>query len=617
MICKPVEVNSSSTSKMSAAIPMLFAVMMLLFGGCGWLHAQLNTATTFGTVTDATGAAIPNATVVLTQTQTNFTRTTQSNGLGEYRAEFLPVGPYTVKVTAPGFEGVFRQGIVLTATQQAEIGYTLQPGAVTSVVEVTAEVPLVNTGNSILGRTISNVEVDNLPLVARDAYQLLGLTAGVQAVTFDNSFGFPQQHVIINGSSDNTAGQVSYYLDGGLNMTGLRNTGNAIPNPDAIDQFHVDTSNFSAQFGRTGAGVVTILTKSGTNTVHGSVFEFHQETNFNSDSWLQTTRTPLHVNRFGATLGGPVLKDKAFLFGSYGGLRQIVPQNFNTVVPDALQRAGNFSENLPTTTPAAGLGACATTLNAADKANTNYGGSFFVCDPVTHKPVAGNRLDLDPNYVPDPVAAQVLAKNVPLPNSGLPNNRYIGNEGLPNLNNEFLVKGDFQIFKAHRITLDYFQSNGKQTILPSGSNLPGWALSQYTYRQHTANVSDVWTLSPRSINQVWASFTRQIGGRTSDPGVSLAAYGSNINVQGAPSLAQISVTSFFTLGNAITGPIAGDNVYGLRDVFSTTIGKHTLNFGAEGSLEYDHIQTLLNNYGIFAFTNSTVPNTTTGQSTYL
>src|ERR1700759_3830791 len=106
-------------------------------------------------------------------------------------------------------------------------------------------------------------------------------------------------------------------------MTGVRNTGNPLPNPDAIDQFHVETSNFSALYGRTGAGVISVLTKSGTNTAHGSVYYFHRETNFNSNSYAQlpnSARQPLHRNYFGATLGGPVLKDKIFFFGSYGCL---------------------------------------------------------------------------------------------------------------------------------------------------------------------------------------------------------------------------------------------------------------------------------------------------------
>jgi outer membrane receptor protein involved in Fe transport len=596
----------------------LMAVLVLLMGSARSV-AQLSTATAFGNVTDSTGAAVPGATIVLTQTLTNFTRTTTTDGQGEYRAEFLPLGPYTVKVSAPGFTEIVRNGIVLTGTEEAALNFPLQVGSANTVVTVTETVPLVNTANSVLGRTISNQEVDNLPLVSRDAYQLLNLTAGVQNVQNENSIGLPMEHVVINGSSDNMVGQVTYYLDGGINMTGVRDTGNFIPNPDAIDQFDVQTSNFSALYGRTGAGVVSVLTKSGTNQVHGSVFEFHQETNFNSNGYLQTTRTPQHINRFGATVGGPVEKNKIFFFGSYGGLREVTPQDFNTVVPDALQRVGNFSENLPTaTTLASGLGACATTLSSTDKAVTAYGGRFIVCDPVTHKPVPGNRLDLDPNYAPDPVAAAVLAKNVPLPspNRPTPDNRFVGNEGLPQLNNEFLLKGDFQTFVNHRVTLSYFQANGSQIELPSGGTLPGWAMSNYAFRQQNGNASDVWTVTPRTVNQVWLNFSRMLAGRISDPAESLSAYGSDINVQGTPSLPNISISNFFTLANAISGPLAGDNIYGLRDIFSTSRGRHTINVGGEIYLEKDRLETLLNNYGTFAFTSATVPSTASGQATY-
>jgi outer membrane receptor protein involved in Fe transport len=609
----------ASTLVASKSVVIACAICILLLAIGGQVQAQLSTATMFGTVTDSTGAVIPRATVTIVQTDTNLTRATISKEDGSYRAEFLPVGPYRVEVEATGFKKMVQSGIVLAATQEAALDFSLQPGVENTSVTVTAEIPLVNVGNSILGRTIDNREVDNLPLVNRDAYQLLNLTAGVQNVTNENSIGLPMEHVIINGSSDNMVGQVSYYLDGGSNMTGVRNTGNVIPNPDAIDQFSVETNNFGAQYGRTGAGVVSVLTKSGTNQIHGSVFEFHQETNFNSDAWLQTNRTPEHINRFGATMGGPVMKDRIFFFGTYGGLRQISPQTYNTVVPDALQRAGNFSENLPTTQPVAGLGACATPLNTADKANTNYGGVFFICDPVTHKPVPGNRLDLDPNFVPDPVASAVLSKNVPLPsaNRPTPDNRFLGVEGLPNTTNEFLIKSDLQFIPAHRITLDYYQSNGSQINLPSGSNLPGWALSNYTYRQQNVNVSDVWTVSPRSVNQAWLSYTRMLAGRISDPGESLTAFGSDINVQGTPSLSDISVANFFHLANAISGPIAGDNVYGLRDVYSTSRGKHTINMGGEIYLEKDRLETLLNNYGVFSFANSTVPSSASGQSSYV
>jgi outer membrane receptor protein involved in Fe transport len=578
-------------------------------------YGQISTATAFGSVTDSTGAEIPNATVAFTQTQTHFTRTTQTNGQGEYRAAFLPVGPYTVKVDAVGFKEILQTGIVLAVTQQATLNFTLQPGTETTVVAVTAEVPQVNLSDSVLGRTVDNREIENLPLVGRNVYDLLNLTPGVQNVQNENSIGLPMQHVIINGSTDNMVGQVSYYLDGSINMTGVRDTGNVIPNPDAVDQFNVQTSNFSAEYGRTGAGVVSVVTKSGTNQFHGSLFEFHQETNFNANSYLQTTRTPQHINRFGGTLGGPILKDKIFFFGSYGGLRQISPQTYNTVVPDAMQRLGDFSENLPTTVPNTGLGACATPLSATDKANTDFGGKFFVCDPVTHQPVAGNRLDLDANFVPDPVAAAVLAK-VPLPSPGRTDNRFIGNEGLANTSDEYLIKGDLQLVPQHRVTVNYFQAKGSQIILPSGGNLPGWALSNYKYRQQNATVSDVWTISPHSLNQVWLNYSRMMAGRVSSPAESLAAFGSDLNVQGTPSLPNISVANFFTLGQAITGPLAGDNIYGLRDVFTTTKGRHTLNAGAEIYLEKDRLETLLNNYGAFSFTSAAVPTTASGQATY-
>ena len=595
----------------------LFALLVVALAAIG-AQAQLSTASLSGSITDPTGAVVPNAKITLIQTDTNFTRIATSKDDGTFHEEFLPLGPYKISVAAAGFKTLQRSGIVLSVMQIATLNLMLEVGGQSETINVTADVPLVNLSDSTLGASISNIQVDNLPLVNRDSYQLLYLTPGIQSVSNENSIGLPMEHVIINGSTDNMVGQVTYYLDGGINMTGVRDTGNNLPNPDAIDQFNIETNNFSAEYGRTGAGVLSVVTKSGTNKVHGSLFEFHQETNFNSDAWLQTTRTPLHKNLFGATVGGPALRDKIFFFGSYGGLRQIAPVTFNTVVPDAFQRAGNFSENLPTTTPVTGLGACATTLNAADKANTNYGGKFFVCDPVTHQPVPGNRLDQDTNFVPDPVATAVLTKNVPLPsaNRPTPDNRYVGNEGLPNTNNEYLIKGDFQIVPNHRVTLAYFQMLGSSLTLPSGSNLPGWALSNYAYRQQNGNASDVWTLSSRSVNQIWLSYSRTLAGRISGPAETLAAFGSDINVQGVPSLAQISVANFFTLGNAISGPLAGDNIYGVRDVFNTTRGKHEFSAGGEAYLEKDRLETLLNNYGVFAFTSAVVPSTVSGQATY-
>ena len=263
--------------------------LLLLLAGCVWgltAQAQLSTATMFGTVTDSTGAAVPGATVTITQTDTHTVRTIKTGNDGAYRADFLPVGPYKISVAAQGFKTLERTGITLTVTEEAHVDLPLSAGGESTTVEVTADVPLLNTGNSTLGRTVSNVEIDNLPLVDRNVYTLLDLTPGVQNNNNSgaggnggviNPLGYPEQHVKINGSSDSGVGQVSYYLDGGSNMTGVRNTGNPLPNPDAIREFRVDTNNFSAQYGRNSAGVVTVLTKSGTNQFHGSVFEFYRD----------------------------------------------------------------------------------------------------------------------------------------------------------------------------------------------------------------------------------------------------------------------------------------------------------------------------------------------------
>src|SRR5665213_461681 len=198
---------------------LLFAVLFTAFAAMT-ASAQLSTATMFGTVTDSTGAAVPNAIITLKQTDTNFVRTITTKADGTYQEQFLPVGPYKITVTAPGFKALDRSGVVLSVMQNAEINLPLQTGGGTETVEVSADVPLVNLGSATLGRTVTNVEIDNLPLVNRNVDRLLQLVPGVQTVNTSNSLGYQELHVLVNGSTDSLVGQVSYYLDGGLNMSG-------------------------------------------------------------------------------------------------------------------------------------------------------------------------------------------------------------------------------------------------------------------------------------------------------------------------------------------------------------------------------------------------------------
>ncbi|HEY2040161.1 MAG TPA: carboxypeptidase regulatory-like domain-containing protein, partial [Edaphobacter sp.] len=575
---------------------------------CTGAQAQLSTATLAGTITDTSGAAIPNASITLTQTATNFTRVAKSKEDGSYHEEFLPIGPYKISVTAPGFKTLDRSGISLSVMQNASLDLQLEIGATSESVEVSADVPLVNLSNSALGQTVSNVEIDNLPLVNRNVDRLLQLVPGVQKVDTINNLGYQEIKVLANGSTDGFVGQVSYYLDGGLNMTGLRNSGNQVPNPDAISQFNVVTNNYSAQLGRYSSAVVSVVSKSGTNNFHGSLFEFFRDRNFNAiahNSGAGATKNPYNQHRFGATVGGPIRRDKDFFFGSFGGYRFIQYSDYSGSLPSDAQMRGDFSENLPTTAEQKN---CTTAPTAA--ANTAV--HFLVCNPATLTPYPSNKLpSVDPTavniltYLKKVLPAQQPAR------TGDTRYTYRTRGPLPEQNEEYLIKTDHQLTQAHRLTLSYFLLNYKVRINPQTTMLtPLWSYSEYANKQQNANISDVWTVSPRTVNQFWVNYTRQNGGRnpvSGDPTKqTLADFGSDFGVVGTPSLSDINVTGVegFRLGQAITGPKAGANVYGVRDVLSTTRGKHTLYFGGEAGLEKDFQLTSLSNYGAFNFSSA-------------
>jgi outer membrane receptor protein involved in Fe transport len=575
-----------------------FLVLLLSAMFCGSGRAQLSTASMFGTITDATGATVPNATVTLTQTDTNFTRTTTTKTDGSYREEFLPIGPYKVSVSAAGFKTLQRSGIVLSVMQDAALNVTLENGTASETVTVTSDVPLINTGDATLGRTVSNVEIENLPLVGRNVYQLFSLTPGVQQNTNTNSLGFPEQHVYINGSTDDFTGQVSFYLDGGLNMTGLRNSGNAIPTPDAVSQFDVQTNNFNATLGRYAAAVSSIVTKSGTNQFHGSAFEFYRTKNFTAVPHNQIVKQPYARNEFGGTVGGPILHDKDFFFFSYGGLRATTSPGYSGNFPSAAQTTGNFAENLPSD-----ITKCTQSPTSAD--NTNF--KFLVCNPATGTPYQGNII---PTSSLDPTAVNIVKylNSVGVkPGVGagqFGDNQYTYREfaPTPETYNQYLIKTDHQLTANHRLTLSYFLYDYSITSNPGGLSPTHWSHSDYATKQQNANMSDVWTISSRTINQAWLSYTRQAGGRVPVPGNStFTDFGSDFGISGSPSRGQVGINSWFTLSQAITGPKAGTNMYGFRDVLSTTRGQHTLSLGGEAGLEKDFQLTSLDNYGVFSY----------------
>jgi hypothetical protein len=566
-----------------------FAVIALLLAIPLVAVSQVTTATMVGTVSDPSGATTPGAQVTARNVDTGLTRNVTSGEDGSYRLEFLPVGNYALEVTSAGFKKAYLSGILLQVNDTARVDVSLTVGQVTETVTVTETLPTINTSTPEIGRTIQSAEITSLPLVERNVYTLLDLTPGVQsnnngvaaASTGTSSLilGFPEQRTLINGGTDGGTGSVNYYLDGGSNMTNLRNTGNILPNPDAIQEFRVQTNSYNAEYGRFASGVINVLTKSGTNKFHGSVFEFVRNTVFNANDWgSQLEKPPFHRNQFGATLGGPIKRDKTLFFVSYSGLRQTTSTFLSgAIVPTALERAGNFT---------------ASGTKPVDPAN----GLAFTCNGVTNV-ICPNRID--------PVATKIINDFIPV--SNVAGSRWQGNVPSPFNSNEFLGKVDHQINAAHRLTFTYFMTGGNNTVRAGSGNLP-WASQQFKWRQHNVNVSDVWIISADKINQFWMTYTRNIGGRLNTPATSLGDLGSKFTIQGAPSLPQITVSGFFTLTNSIGGPRAGTNFYSLRDVFSWTKGSHSLKLGGEVSRDKDIQETLLNNYGVFTFNNSATRN---------
>jgi len=555
---------------LAAVIAMLVATSAL---------AQTPTGTILGSVKDAQGAVVPGATVTATNLGTQYSRNTVTDGAGEYALRLLPVGNYKVEVSIPGFKTFTQTGIQLEVGRNARLDATIELGAVSETVSVIGDSPLVDTASAALARTVGQNEVLNLPLVNRDLYQLLSITGGVTSNTSSNSLGGPEQVTMINGSGAAQMGTVNFQLDGGNNTAGLRGTGNPAPNPEAVQEFRVLTNGYSAEYGRYSAGVVDIVTKSGTNMFHGAAFDFIRNEKLNSPRWAPPgtvgTNDPLDRKQFGGAFGGPIVKDKTFFFASYSGLRQEETYYRNTaVVPTAAERAGDFS------------------LSAIKPRDPVTGLAF----PAGIIPIA--RFDIAAKTIQD--------KYVPLPN--LPNNFFEVRAADPISTNEGTLKIDHQLSATQSVAFSYFHQRGVDTQpMTLTGNIP-WVDRDFAWTQHNVNVSHTWTLGPSMINQLRGNYVRQFGARVNRPTTSLADLNSKFTPQGDPTLPRLTVSGYFTGQTSIAGPDAGSNYTGVKDALSITRGKHSLKIGGDVSYEAIVHDTLLDNYGVFTFNGSKTGN---------
>jgi len=604
----------------------LFALLgvLIIIAGFSAIQAQQTTGSILGTVKDQTGAVISTATVVATNADTGFSRSVPTNSAGEYRLDNLPVGKYVVAVDAASFKHFVQQNLDLSVDQSLTLEVALSIGAASETITVTDAPPVINTTTAELGRTIESDEIVGLPLVNRNVYAELSLTPGITANsnspttnpsgTPNFTVGLPSADVQVNGSLDSGNGTVGFYLDGGNNITGMRNYGNPAPNPDALQEFRVETNAFGAQYGQFSGAVVTVLTKSGTNKFHGALFEFNRNTDFNAFGWNPSpnpitgtlVKNPYHRNNFGGTIGGPIRRDKSFFFFSYAGLRQVQGGTVSgALTPTAAERLGDFT---------------------ADTVKVYMPGTKTQVDGTNSSPNCRvPTLNCIPTSLLDPTAVNFLNVNnkigvsVPLPTGALTpssgGGKYLGVYITPTDSDEYLAKYDENLGSKDHLTATYFFV--KTTSTPSGGGNINWTGVQSAAAQTNVVLSDAHTFNPSITNQVWLTFTRAYGGRSLIPvtgpaNQTLGTFGSNFVIQGPAGLPYLTISGAFNTGNPNAGPVTGSNNYELRDMVTLNKGKHNLSLGGEFSLDKTVFLANLNNYGDVGF--STSAPTTTGNA---
>ena len=478
------------------------------------LSAQTEKAQLSGTITDKSNATIPGARITMTNSGTGLKRSVQSNEAGRYVVSFLDPGTYEIVVQKDGFRSISRTGIKLDVAQVAAIDFALELGTITESIDVTAQAPLLDSGSASLGHLIENKTIVELPLNGRNAYSFATLVPGVRA-----SRGFSQisynmfndQFVSINGSRAN---QNQFYMDGGTNTTAGFNGPGLFPSVDMVAEYKVQTNNFSAEFSNTTGGVVNVVTKTGTNNIHGSIYEFLRNDKLTANDFFVNraglTETPFRFNQFGATAGGPLIKNRTFLFGAYEGLRWTRQTAYNGSVPTAQQRAGDFSQ----------------TRNQAGALVAIYDPNTTRPDPA--RPGRSIRTVVPGNIIPasliDPVSRNIL-RYTPLSNTaGNPvtnTNNYFLNASAPINKDLFSIRGDHSINDNHKIFLRY-SSNDTTQVRPlfysgdAGLASPTPGNDDYLQRQVVLSYTAV--LRPTVVLELTSSFLRYWIGRKS-PGL--------------------------------------------------------------------------------------------------
>lgn len=546
-----------------------------------------------GTVRDATGAVVPKAKVTVVNQDTNSTQTQTTGDAGNYVFTRIQPGKYRLETQAPGFKKFVQPDIIVNVQQEISIDPALEVGQASETVEVKAETPLLQPNTSSLGQVVSNQQVTELPLSGRNTLGLIGLTAGAQPM---GAFGgIPARTNAYNQGFFSTSGsQVvtnETLIDGVPANTALYNAPAYVPVVDAVQEFKVQTNSFSAEFGRTGGGVVNIVTKSGTNELHGTLYDFFRNTHLNSNNWFNnvngTPRPGEHTNQFGGAAGGPVIlpgiydgRNKTFWFFNYEGLRDRHALTQVFTIPTQAQIRGDFSQ---TFTSSRQLVQVYDPLST--RPNPNAPGQY-IRTPFTGNVIPANQLN--------PVAVKAAAL-YPAPNAvGNPitgANNFFGSANVPNTQDQLSARVDHTFNERNRLfgrfaysdnargAYDFFH-NGAGWVNPGGGGVP------LIYNARNAAFDYSRMLSPTLVFEFRYGFVRQFVNKLP------AGYGIDLTTLNfPPSLgAQLPVDalpSFQPSGYRALAPETqdlirrGDTTHSWAGNFSKVLSKQTLSFGID------------------------------------
>lgn len=529
------------------------------------LSAQVTTSQILGTIFDSQGSVIPGAQVTVRNEQTGQSFTARSNEVGNYTLSSLPVGLYAVTVESSGFKQYVRSGIELTAAQVARLDFHLEVGQIAEKVTVSTGLTPVDTATATLDSLIDTRRIVDLPLNGRNVLGLAALSPGVTRTSLANGPSFGQQTINVNG---NRSYSTSIMLDGASMYYGHRGQGLIQPPPDAIQEVKVITSGVTAEFPR-GSASVSAVTKSGTNEFHGSLWDYFRNDDLDARSFFANSVPKLRYNQPGATLGGPIRRNKAFFFLTYQRLetRADVVSSSGFPPTDA-ERAGDFSRT---------------------------SGSAPV-DPLTRNPFPGAVIPKDRQ---DPVALK-LAAQFPLPNR--PNGQYVSQRAISTQSNTIMGRADYDFTPGDRTSFRYFIDNpSSQNPFPNGSNVDGYVTSTLSDRAQTANLSHSHTFSPNLLLNGRMNFTRFRYVEENDVRQTLADLGSKFTTGGGPgSLPLLSISGRMQAAAAREGRRISDTYEGGADL-SWFHGRHEMKFG----FSFQRQRFVLNNsgrsYGEFTF----------------